>query len=464
MKEEDLHWIYIFHYWLGQSKPKFENKEDEEKYLQSDEYVFKNQLVFSIIEYCKIKGLKPFEEESSEIFNKFNLIIDLSIDGIKGYGSNHNIRRNFVLREYLDEAEKSSHSYDYDSLQNALISYLESPIRNTYLDRFYLFHLIDIEVKEFYSGTNHTTSFGLSYNQLRTGLIGNKKIRNPSDNYAQTYALFGLILFVIPFLINILNNQFFNLNLLSTFYEYFYENLQIIFITYVTIFIISIYNYISDKDTYKKIELYQTQISKIDRSIVLLIMNILDQDNFVSVRELKKDIQKTQDNENSIYNITFPHLLHVLLEDIEKRGITTLPQYGIQCFQEQYYEDVKYIEFNAQNFYRSNDKAMTTLFPSYYLTLFVILEYFRNQEIKEIKKSESVFKETKIIKLSTKKFIVLLRKKIFKLEASSFFYNNDYDKELKFLQRKEIISIKEDYIYERNFPKTLFQTDIYLIK
>ena len=55
MKEEDLHWIYIFHYWLGQSKPKFENKEDEKKYLGSDEYVFKNQLVFSIIEYCKKK-------------------------------------------------------------------------------------------------------------------------------------------------------------------------------------------------------------------------------------------------------------------------------------------------------------------------------------------------------------------------------------------------------------------------
>ena len=24
MEEEDLHWLYIFHYWLGQSKPNFE--------------------------------------------------------------------------------------------------------------------------------------------------------------------------------------------------------------------------------------------------------------------------------------------------------------------------------------------------------------------------------------------------------------------------------------------------------
>ena len=184
--------------------------------------------------------------------------------------------------------------------------------------------------------------------------------------YAKSYGQLGFILFVIPFLINILNNHFFNLNLLSTFYEYFYENLPIIFITYVTIFIISIYSYISEKDIYKKIELYQTQISKIDRSIVLLIMNILDQDNFVSVRKLKKDIQKTQDNENSIQNITFSHLLHVLLEDIEKRGITTLPQYGIRCFQVQYYEDVKYIEFNAQNFYKSFSKDWTMLEPSYF--------------------------------------------------------------------------------------------------
>ena len=161
MEEEDLHWLYIFHYWVAKKEPKFENQEDKKKYHLSDEYVFYNQLVFSIIEYCKKLGLKPFQEESEEVFHKFDQLMYDSIDGISYYQkdsySRHIIKRNFQLTKYLDEAEKPPHEYNYSTFKIALILYLQSPIRNSYLDRFYLFHIIDNEIKEFYSGSNYGT-------------------------------------------------------------------------------------------------------------------------------------------------------------------------------------------------------------------------------------------------------------------------------------------------------------------
>ena len=33
MKDEDLHWLYIFHYWLDITKPKFKTKEDENIFI-----------------------------------------------------------------------------------------------------------------------------------------------------------------------------------------------------------------------------------------------------------------------------------------------------------------------------------------------------------------------------------------------------------------------------------------------
>ena len=100
-------------------------------------------------------------------------------------------------------------------LKTALFLYLQSPIRNTYLDRFYLFHIIDNEIKEFYSVSNYATYDQLSYNHLRTGLINNKKIEHPGKHYSTVFSLWGLILFIFPYLIDILNNHFFNSNLLS---------------------------------------------------------------------------------------------------------------------------------------------------------------------------------------------------------------------------------------------------------
>ena len=84
MKEEDLHWVYIFKYWIGKSNPKFETKENEKEYLQSDEYVFRNQLVFSIIEYCKKLGLKPFQVKTEEVLNEFDALRIDSLEGIHG--------------------------------------------------------------------------------------------------------------------------------------------------------------------------------------------------------------------------------------------------------------------------------------------------------------------------------------------------------------------------------------------
>jgi len=474
MEEEDLHWLYIFHYWINETTPKLELKESEKKYLHSDEYVFKNQLVFSIIEYCKKLGLKPFQEETREIFNKFD---ELRIDSLEGiYGndflnessdSKHTKKYKFNLKQYLKDAERPPHIYDKDSLKTAVLSYLKSPIRNTYLDRFYLFHIIDSEIKEFYSNSNYGTRVNFTYNQLRTGLTNNDAknvVTDPAMSYSTTYGMLGFILFVLPFSINILNNNFFNSNLLSKFYEYFYENIQIIFITYLTVFIIAIYNYINTRNFYKEFKFYETQTFKLEKNITTLITNILDQQNIISVRKLEKDIQKIQDNDSKIANIHFPHTLDVLLDDIKKRDVTTLPKYGLLSFDDQYFEDIEKLKFNAENFYRNYYETWTTLEPSHYLSLFVIEEYFRNENeriLNEHFKYVSIpSKINKNKKLSIKNFDKLLDKKLATLQVSSFFHPFG-NKSLKYFEQKKIISIKDDYIYERNFPKILYRTTIY---
>ena len=63
-------------------------------------------------------------------------------------------------------------------------------------------------------------------------------------------------------------------------------------------------------------------------------------------------------------------------------------------------------------------------------------------------------------KLSIENFNILFDEKLAKLQASIIF-SHYTDKELKYLERKKIISIKEDYIYERNFPKVLYRTLVY---
>ena len=70
-------------------------------------------------------------------------------------------------------------------------------------------------------------------------------------------------------------------------------------------------------------------------------------------------------------------------------------------------------------------------------------------------------------KLSVKHFYTLIRAKLSNLEASSipldYFFKENGDKELRYLEQKQIITIRKDYIYEQIFQKILCEATTNLI-